>query len=76
MKDLNDFKKEVNNELFQEELFNILKKTQEKYNSLIDENNLNETSLNNIRNSEKDIKISYMKALDELKNNINIKDIY
>ena len=48
----------MNSIMFQE-LFNMLKKIQEKCNKLIDEyNQVNITSLNNIRNSVRDIKIS------------------
>ena len=73
--DLNDFKNKVNSVMFQE-LFNMLKKVQEKCNLLIDEyNTVNEISLNNIRNSVRDIKISCIKALDGLKEDLNIQDI-
>ena len=59
-----------------QELFNMLKKIQEKCNKLIDEyNQVNITSLNNIRNSVRDIKISCIKILDELKDEIGIKNI-
>ena len=54
----------------------MLKKIQEKCNKLIDEyNQVNITSLNNIRNSVRDIKISCIKILDELKDEIGIKNI-
>ena len=43
---------------------------------LIDEyNKVNELSLGNIRNSVRDIKISCIKILDELKDEIGIKNI-
>ena len=73
--DLSEFKKKMNSIMFQE-LFNMLKKIQEKSNKLIDEyNQVNITSLNNIRNSVRDIKISCIKILDELKDEIGIKNI-
>ena len=73
--DLSEFKKKMNSIMFQE-LFNMLKKIQEKCNKLIDEyNQVNITSLNNIRNSIRDIKISCIKILDELKDEIGIKNI-
>ena len=73
--DLSEFKKKMNSIMFQE-LFNMLKKIQEKCNKLIDEyNQVNITSLNNIRNSVRDIKISCIKILDELKDEIGIKNI-
>ena len=72
---LKDLKNKMNSVMFQE-LFNMLKKVQEKCNLLIDEyNNVNETSLNNIRNSVRDIKISCIKALDGLKDDLNIQNI-
>ena len=73
--DLSEFKKKMNSIMLQE-LFNMLKKIQEKCNKLIDEyNQVNITSLNNIRNSVRDIKISCIKILDELKDEIGIKNI-
>ena len=38
-------------------------------------NNINNNSLGNIRDSVRDIKVSCIKALDELKEKLNIKDI-
>ena len=59
-----------------QELFNMLRKVQEKCNLLIDEyNQVNTTSLNNIRNSVRDIKLSCIKALDGLKDDLNIQNI-
>lgn len=73
--DLSDFKNKLNSVMFQE-LFNMLKKIQEKCNILIDEyNKVNEISLSNIRNSVRDIKISCIKALDGLKDELDIKNI-
>ena len=73
--DLSDLKNKMNSEMFQE-LFNMLKKVQEKCNLLIDEyNKVNEVSLNNIRNSVRDIKLSCIKALDGLKDDLNIQNI-
>jgi hypothetical protein len=54
----------------------MLKKVQEKCNLLIDEyNQVNTASLNNIRNSVRDIKLSCIKALDGLKDDLNIQNI-
>ena len=73
--DLSDLKNKVNSVMFQE-LFNMLRKVQEKCNLLIDEyNQVNTTSLNNIRNSVRDIKLSCIKALDGLKGDLNIQNI-
>ena len=73
--DLSDLKNKMNSVMFQE-LFNMLKKVQEKCNLLIDEyNKVNEVSLNNIRNSVRDIKLSCIKALDGLKDDLNIQNI-
>ena len=73
--DLSELKKQLNSVMFQE-LYDMIKMIQEKCNSLIDEyNQVNITSLNNIRNSVRDIKLSCVKALDELKENLNIQDI-
>ena len=73
--DLSQLKTKVNSVMF-EELFNLLKKIQEKLNSVIDEYNLiNQNSLGNIRDSVRDIKVSCIKALDNLKEELNIKDI-
>ena len=73
--DLSDFKNKLNSVMFQE-LFNMLQKIQEKCNMLIDEyNKVNEISLGNIRNSVRDIKISCIKALDGLKEDLDIKNI-
>jgi len=73
--DLSELKKNLNSVLFKE-LFDMLKKVQEKCNSLIDEyNKVNESSLGNIRNSVRDIKLSCIKALDGLKDDLNIKNI-
>ena len=73
--DLNQYKTRLNNIIFAE-LFQLLQEVQNKCNNLIDKyNQINEKSLNNIRDSVRDIKISCIKALDEYKNAINIKDI-
>ena len=73
--DLSDFKTKVNTVMF-DELFNILKKVQEKCNSLIDEyNRVNQTSLINVRDSVRDIKLSCIKTLDNLKDDLDIKNI-
>ena len=73
--DLNEFKNKLNNDIFKE-LFELLKETQKKCNELIDKYNfINQKSLYNIRDSVRNIKISCIKALDEYKDLINIKDI-
>ena len=73
--DLSQLKEKVNNVMF-DELFKMLKKVQEKCNSIIDEYNIvNQNSLGNIRDSVRDIKFSCIKALDNLKEELNIKDI-
>ena len=73
--DLNEFKNQLNNVTFKQ-LFDMLKEAQRKCNELIDKyNSINQISLGNIRDSNRDIKISCIKALDEYKDLINIKDI-
>ena len=73
--DLSELKNELNNVYFTE-LFQMLKEVQSKCNDLIDNyNNINNNSLGNIRDSVRDIKVSCIKALDELKEKLNIKDI-
>ena len=54
----------------------MLKEVQNKCIDVIDEyNNVNLNSVANIRDSVRDIKASCVKALDELKEKLNIKDI-
>ena len=73
--DLNEYKNKLNNVYFKQ-LFDMLKEIQKKCNVLIDKYNLiNQESLSNLRDSVRDIKVSCIKALDEYKNIINIKDI-
>ena len=73
--DLSDLKTQVNTVMFNE-LFLMLTKIKEKCNVLIDEyNHVNQSSLANIRDSVRDIKVSCIKALDNLKEELNIKDI-
>jgi len=73
--DLTELKNKYNNVLFTQ-LFQMLKEVQNKCNELIDNyNNVNINSLGNIRDSVRDIKVSCVKALDELKEKLNIKDI-
>lgn len=73
--DLSDFKTKVNTVMFAE-LFNMIKKVQEKCNSLIDEyNRVNQNSLINVRDSVRDIKLSCIKTLDNLKDELDIKNI-
>ena len=73
--DLNEYKNRLNKKIFAE-LFQLLQEVQNKCNNLIDKyNQINEKSLNNIRDSVRDIKVYCIRALDEYKNAINIKDI-
>ena len=73
--DLSELKNKMNNVFFVQ-LFQMLKEVQVKCNDLIDNyNNVNLSSCGNIRDSVRDIKISCIKALDDLKEKINIKDI-
>lgn len=73
--DLTELKNKLNNVYFAQ-LFQILKEVQNKCNDLIDTyNNINKNSLANIRDSVRDIKVSCIKVLDELKDKLNIKDI-
>lgn len=73
--DLSELKNKVNNVLFSQ-LFQMLKEVQNKCIEVIDEyNNVNLNSVANIRDSVRDIKASCVKALDELKEKLNIKDI-
>ncbi len=73
--DLSEFKTKINNVLFAQ-LFDMLKEVQIKCNDLIDHyNNVNNNSVANIRDSVRDIKVSCIKALDELKEKLNVKDI-
>ena len=73
--DLSQLKTEVNNIMF-DKLFKMLKNIQEKCNYVIEEyNQVNFSSLGNIRDSVRDIKVTCIKALDKLKEELNIKDI-
>ena len=73
--DLSALKNKINNVLFFQ-LFQMLKEVQTKCNDLVDNyNNVNINSSMNIKNSVQEIKISCVKALDNLKEKINIKDI-
>ena len=73
--DLSELKNKLNTVFFVQ-LFNMLKDVQGKCNELIDHyNNVNLNSLGNIRDSVRDIKISCVKTLDDLKDQLNIKDI-
>jgi hypothetical protein len=74
-KDLSELKTRLNNVLFTN-LFEMLKAVQAKCNDLIDNyNNVNNNSLGNLRDSVRDIRVSCIKALDQLKENLNVKDI-
>ena len=65
--DLSELKTKVNAIMF-DELFRILKTIQEKCNSLIDEyNHVNRSSLGNIRDSVRDIKVSCIKFFKAIK---------
>ena len=69
------FKNQLNN-IFFAQLFQMLKEIQNKCNDLIDNyNNMNNNSLGNLRDSVRDIKVLCIKALDDLKEKLNIKDI-
>ena len=73
--DLTAFKNQLNN-IFFSQLFQMLKEIQNKCNDLIDNyNNMNNNSLGNLRDSVRDIKVVCIKALDDLKEKLNIKDI-
>ena len=73
--DLTEAKNRLNNVFFTQ-LFNMLKDVQNKCNDLIDNyNSMNINSLGNLRDSVRDIKTGCIKALDELKERLNIKDI-
>ena len=73
--DLTAFKNQLNN-IFFAQLFQMLKEIQNKCNDLIDNyNNMNNNSLANLRDSVRDIKVVCIKALDDLKEKLNIKDI-
>ena len=73
--DLTELKNKLNN-IFFAQLFQMLKEIQNKCNDLIDHyNNMNFNSLGNLRDSVRDMKVSCIKTLDELKEKLNIKDI-
>jgi hypothetical protein len=73
--DLSELKNRINNVMFVQ-LFQLLTEVKTKCNDLVDNyNKVNLDSLNNIRDSARDIKVSCIKALDNLKEKINIKDI-
>ena len=62
--------------MFFAQLFQLLREVQTKCNDLIDNyNNININSLGNLRDSVRDTKVGCIKALDELKEKLNIKDI-
>ena len=72
---LSELKTKLNNVLF-EQLFQMLKEVQLKCNDLVDNyNNVNLNSLGIIKDSVRDIKITCIKALDDLKEKLNIKEI-
>jgi hypothetical protein len=73
--DLTEYKNKLNNVLFAQ-LFQMLKEIQDKCNNLIDSyNNININSVKNIRDSVREIKVSCIKILDDLKEQLHIKDI-
>ena len=73
--DLTQLKDKLNNVLFSQ-LMQMIREIQIKCNDVIDSyNNANISSLGNIRDSVRDIKVSCIKALDDLKEKLNIKDI-
>ena len=72
--DLSDYKNKIN--IYFGELFKMLNDIKAKSIELVDVyNNTNLNSLESIRNSVRDIKLNCVKALDKLKDSINIKDI-
>jgi hypothetical protein len=73
--DLSEMKNKLNNTLF-EQLFQMLNEVKTRCNNLIDiYNNVNLNSSDNIRFSVRNIRISFIRALDDLKEELNIKDI-
>lgn len=73
--DLSELKNKVNNVLFNQ-LFQMLRNVQNKCNEVIDNyNDVNMNSVGNIRDSVRSIKSSCIRALDDLKEKLNIKDI-
>ena len=73
--DLTELKNKLNSVYFTQ-LFQTIKDVQNKCNDLIDNyNNINKNSLANIRDSVRDIKVSCIKILDDLKDKLDIKDI-
>ena len=72
---LNAYKEQLNKKIFNE-LIQLLLQIQAKCNNLIDKyNQINEKSLTNIRESVRDIKVVCIRALDDYKKAINIKEI-
>lgn len=73
--DLTELRKRLDNVLFKQ-LADLLKQVQDKCNDVIDcYNQVNNESLANFRDSIRDVKLSCIKVLDELKEKYNIKDI-
>ena len=73
--DLSEYKNKLNNVFFAQ-LFQMLKEIQNKCNDLVDNyNSINLNSVANLRDSVRDLKVVCVKALDELKDKLNIKDI-
>ena len=73
--DLNELRNELNNNFFSQ-LFQMLKDIQKKMNDLIDYYNcVKNKSLNNLRDSVRDINVACIKALDSWKEKLNIKNI-
>lgn len=73
--DLTDLRTRLDNVLFKQ-LADMLKQVQDKCNEVIDfYNQVNNESLANFRDSIRDVKLSCIKVLDELKEKYNIKDI-
>ena len=73
--DLNAYKEQLNKKIFNE-LIQLLLQIQAKCNNLIDKyNQINQKSLTNIRDSVRDIKVFCIRALDDYKKAINIKEI-
>lgn len=73
--DLTELKERLNNILFSQ-LKKMIEEIQNKCNKIIDYyNNVNKESLRNFQDSIRDVKVSVVKVIDELKETNNIKDI-
>ena len=72
---LSDLKVTINKNIF-DKLFSLLNDIKKKVNNIIEQYHyINFQSFERIRNSAKDLKLYYIKILDDLKEKMNIKDI-